>query len=498
MYTVTGSVLNIETKSEINGVSIDIYNLNDSTLVKTVSTNRLGDFVVQIPNGQYTFVLTHRDYNEYRTNITLNGNQTVFSMEPFYLTPKSYNEIINGSIKDEKNQVVSGVIVDVFKSNNTAVTSVTSDKNGSFNLPLKYGEYNVKFTKEGYTTRTISISVSEGYPVPSLNVILEGLGEGSINNPYKISSITDLQNVRNDLSAYYIMVNDIDASGFNWSPIGNSAQPFTGCFDGNGYTIKNIKYSRTGSLVGDFGLFGCNKGIIKNINLDNVTIEGFPYDSIQDWYTCYLGGVAGRNLGEIINCQVRSGVIQTWISHNGIASFYSGGRVVVGGICGENYGKISKCLNNAKIDINSNYYACAGGIAGNSSGEISYCFNKASVYTYTQIGSGGFRLPWAQDAYSYGIASGGKIINCLCSAKEIKANVALQTDTRILEILHSSTSASYIGGDHKYTNYAYKDSYVLCGKAYYYLKDEIIKSENNVTLTDLQSLENKWNSFQAK
>lgn len=41
------------------------------------------------------------------------------------------------------------------------------------------------------------------------------------------------------LSGNYMLANDITMSG-EWSPIGNSENPFTGIFDGNGYTIDGL------------------------------------------------------------------------------------------------------------------------------------------------------------------------------------------------------------------------------------------------------------------
>lgn len=79
-------------------------------------------------------------------------------------------------------------------------------------------------------------------------------GDGSINNPYKISNPSDLDNIRNYINNNFIVINDIDLKdylsegnpGYNegkfWNPIKNldyTNENFTGYFNGNNKEIKN-------------------------------------------------------------------------------------------------------------------------------------------------------------------------------------------------------------------------------------------------------------------
>ena len=57
-----------------------------------------------------------------------------------------------------------------------------------------------------------------------------------------IYTAQDLDNIRNNLSGSFKLMNDIDLSTFNggeWVPIGYLLNPFTGIFDGQGYLIYN-------------------------------------------------------------------------------------------------------------------------------------------------------------------------------------------------------------------------------------------------------------------
>lgn len=72
-----------------------------------------------------------------------------------------------------------------------------------------------------------------------------------------IRTVLDLYKVRYNLSGNYILMNDIDLSGYTaaggdydynsngWNPIGSgdvySGSAFSGTFDGNGYSIKGMR-----------------------------------------------------------------------------------------------------------------------------------------------------------------------------------------------------------------------------------------------------------------
>ena len=78
-----------------------------------------------------------------------------------------------------------------------------------------------------------------------------------------ISEAEDLKNISFD--GKYILLNDIDLGGAEWTPIGTSSSPFTGEFNGNGYTVSNFKITTGRAYV---GLFGYNEGVIKNLGVE--------------------------------------------------------------------------------------------------------------------------------------------------------------------------------------------------------------------------------------
>ncbi|GAI57064.1 unnamed protein product, partial [marine sediment metagenome] len=76
-------------------------------------------------------------------------------------------------------------------------------------------------------------------------------GSGTQADPHIIYDIDDLQAMEDDLSAYYELANDIDASatvgwnaGGGFAPIGDSVNEFVGQLDGKGYTIDSLAKGR--------------------------------------------------------------------------------------------------------------------------------------------------------------------------------------------------------------------------------------------------------------
>ena len=119
--------------------------------------------------------------------------------------------------------------------------------------------------------------------VCSINIQAQfsGQGSGTEKDPYLITNADELFEVRNDMSAYYKMVNDIDLTDWireesptqGWTPIGNETTPFTGSFDGDNYSIKGLIVNRpNASHVGLFGYsYGAN---LKNCIINNASIIG--------------------------------------------------------------------------------------------------------------------------------------------------------------------------------------------------------------------------------
>lgn len=102
-----------------------------------------------------------------------------------------------------------------------------------------------------------------------------------------------------DLGGHYVQKADIDLKGVGYAPIGSVDQPFTGTYDGNGYTISGLYLDSDQPFQ---GLFGVNNGTIRNVTLtEDCFISG----------SAHVGAIAGRNNGTIEGCLSYAAVSHT-------------------------------------------------------------------------------------------------------------------------------------------------------------------------------------------
>ena len=179
-----------------------------------------------------------------------------------------------------------------------------------------------------------------------------------------ISTPEELDAVRNDLDGNYMLANDIDMSGFyTFEPIGNETDgAFTGTFDGNGYSIKNLVLNyETYKYV---GLFGYLDGSVTNVRLDNADIVGGRY----------VGGFAGYadGKGSVTGCSVSG---QVHVKPTYFTSY-------LGGIVGRSECNIADCVNETVINMNyrtGSPTVYIAGIVGYSLGNIEKCENRQQL-----------------------------------------------------------------------------------------------------------------------
>ena len=220
-------------------------------------------------------------------------------------------------------------------------------------------------------------------------------GSGTADDPYKIANLNNLywlsqQSTGDAWSKHYIQTaENIDATavasldgGKGFTPIGNLATKFTGTYNGQGHTISNLFINRPETdYVGLFGYVHGENAKIENFGLIGVNITGKNY----------VGGLVGRNNGEITNSYLQGSVngnneIGGLVGHNygtgTISNSYSTGSVTgqnsVGGLVGINImsGTITNSYSQGSVTGN----ASVGGLVGyNEFGIITNSYSQGSV-----------------------------------------------------------------------------------------------------------------------
>ena len=236
---------------------------------------------------------------------------------------------------------------------------------------------------QGINTLSNSSRSSQGRFIQQITRLSE---EEAVAQGYTvIKTAQDLDNIRNNLSGKYILMNDIDLSSYaNWDPIGDvdTGIAFSGTLDGNGYVVKNLTINRpTEDGVGLFAIIGdvntMSGGEVKNLGLENVDIRIESNTS-----DISVGALAAASTGIISNCYISGGIK---------------GEDFTGGIVGMNAGTISDCSSSAVVTGDKNY---TGGIVGyNIQGTITNSYSKGTI---SGVHSGGI----------VGCSYEGNIFNC--------------------------------------------------------------------------------------
>lgn len=152
--------------------------------------------------------------------------------------------------------------------------------------------------------------------------------------------------------------NFIGIANGNWDKV-----LFSGTFDGNGNTIKNMRIDHSSETEWKCGLFGFTEStaVIKNVKLEGGYVKNMY---VNDNFRTAAGGLAGIHRGLIENCTNESLAVN--------------GYIQVGGLVGQNRGTVKDSTNKATVTAE---YKNAGGIVGLNweSGSIQKCENSGSI-----------------------------------------------------------------------------------------------------------------------
>jgi len=221
-----------------------------------------------------------------------------------------------------------------------------------------------------------SANTNNGYPIFSSASTLGGFsgGSGILTDPYIIKTAGQLDSIRNDMTAYYKLGNDIDLSSISqWQPIGlpYTGVLFNGVLDGNGYKISNYNLGTPSShaLVptGIFNIIGSN-GVVRNLGLDCHLYSGSDGSGL----------VSDKNWGIIDNCYV-TGEIE--------AAAFAAALTIM------NEGVIVNCYSTAKVTGSNaggfSYSHTSGGAMANccATGDVSSTDSTGGFISYlTEVG----------------------------------------------------------------------------------------------------------------
>lgn len=236
-------------------------------------------------------------------------------------------------------------------------------------------------------------------------------GAGTEMDPYQIATAAQLDSVRFFPNANFVQTADIDLgpiSSTGWIPIGYAQDdtyllgeraPFSGVYDGGGYTIENLNINNRDKII---GMFYAVTGTVKNVVIDGANFELLPNEEIPVDIVInnpmvvigdaprFSGIVAGRveeggmiDSVEVRNAQIEFGslgLIAGWNEgtiSNSSAQGIIMGAFQAGGLVSVNAGEISRSSFQGSILSIDNLI---GGLVGsNLEGDISESFAEVEI-----------------------------------------------------------------------------------------------------------------------
>ncbi len=322
-----------------------------------------------------------------------------------------YASLPYGSEGNRRNAFISSDGFDLMETamdnEGNPLDCIEFDREDVYPVTGKDGVFEFKVTPIDYGAESFVAEYTCGLKTTAQIISVEILGKGTAENPFLISTPTQLRVVAYLASGgiHFRQVNDIDLSdsyaqngtdtdkfihnnsGKFYAPIGTENAPFDGVYDGQGYKIKGVKSNRSGEdYVGVFGYVSPNIGSspeIRNLHVELLVSSNEKANEIGIVGKENVGGIAGYVHNAVIeNCSVTNVAVT--------------GQNNVGGIVGEfSDSKIINCFTQSDVNAisttNEIRKPVAGGIVGavssakNFESTVSGCFASGSIYASTDV-----------------------------------------------------------------------------------------------------------------
>lgn len=259
----------------------------------------------------------------------------------------------------------------------------------------------------------------------------DAINEFTLTTEEQLAGLSKLVKEGNDFEGKTIILGkDLDLGEHLWMAIGyNHKTPFSGNFDGNHHTIKNLKVYRgdNGDFLGLFGYY--SSGNLKNLTIDGGMVKG------KDTAGVLVGNFTMS--ATMSNCHIKNGKLLTVYDPNYTTSAFNVGLLCgsvttssvvdycsaegivkgfqqVGGLVGSPWNKAVIKNSYFKGKVMGAYFV--GGLVGfstfgfgsNTEVSIEDCYAVAEVVGIGSVGGfyGGLQVGKIKNSYSVSIVNG--------------------------------------------------------------------------------------------
>ncbi|MBQ9324207.1 MAG: hypothetical protein IJ246_00385 [Clostridia bacterium] len=289
-------------------------------------------------------------------------------------------------------------------------------------IEFRYGASldNMASYSEGDYAYWLAAGIQDGYSDKLIKACIklfvdenvgEAVEEAAAPDVIEISTAEELAAMNSNLSGHYVLTADIDLAGVEWTPVGTfmpsgeseeeqeipaADYAFTGTFDGQGHTIRNLTvYQPEGWALGLFGVI--SETTIGNFTLENAVVDGsvmtadvvgYAYASVVSNVTLVngtvhvhytdmsaegmYGGIVGAGMGGLIeNCRAEAQIV--------IPDGTANAGIVGGGL---EMTSVVDCYGTGTVTAGNNCYGL-GGISGCGFGAEAFTGNTAENVTIT-------------------------------------------------------------------------------------------------------------------
>lgn len=225
-----------------------------------------------------------------------------------------------------------------------------------------------------------------------------------------ISTAEDLKAIVNDLDGDYILTNDIDISGENWTPIGTREEPFNGTLDGDGHTISGLTIKEDSFTTTEtdyyssycyYGLFGMAKKTGDQVKISHLTVQGnivlteAAEDETVKNRDIFVGGFVGdaKSGIEFVDCTSQVNITVDIKQTENRSTTVRAGGITGGGSENNVHIYFTECCNEGNLDVQiygGSAWAMIGGLQGDSGVDVNFynCKNSGEIRGNGQASGG--------------------------------------------------------------------------------------------------------------
>ena len=210
-----------------------------------------------------------------------------------------------------------------------------------------------------------------------------------------------------DSNGHVVLLQDVDMSGVeSYIPAGTDEKPFSGVFDGQGFTVRNISVKTDITSQANTGIFG----VISGATVRNLTVgdEG-------DVWTITGKAAGGSAIAGVAAKALEGSVVENCVNY---VSFdfqaEDGAKVVVSmaGIVGDATGlSVTGCTNNADIHVSSLVNTESGGNGFQLGGIVGYA--RSGVKASGCENNGDLSAPSGRGGGIIATLAGGSMSECV-------------------------------------------------------------------------------------